>query len=97
MKACVNLLLNMLRCLPLGDRSERLRVGMTADMAQRMLEAVRVMGTVCDDRWTLQKGTKEALQEFTIRVQLGRGSACADVWTSDLSYEYVRINAEYRT
>jgi len=35
--------------------------------------------------------------EFTIRVALGRGEAAAEVWTSDLSYEYVRINAEYRT
>ena len=38
-----------------------------------------------------------AQEEFTIRIQLGRGSASANVWTSDLSYEYVRINAEYRT
>ncbi len=35
--------------------------------------------------------------EFTIRVALGRGEAAAEVWTTDLSYEYVRINAEYRT
>jgi glutamate N-acetyltransferase/amino-acid N-acetyltransferase len=35
--------------------------------------------------------------EFTIRVVLGRGEAAAEIWTSDLSYEYVRINAEYRT
>lgn len=38
-----------------------------------------------------------AAEEFTIRVVLGRGEADAQVWTSDLSYEYVRINAEYRT
>ena len=35
--------------------------------------------------------------EFTIRIRLGRGSERAVVWTSDLSYDYVRINAEYRT
>jgi glutamate N-acetyltransferase/amino-acid N-acetyltransferase len=35
--------------------------------------------------------------EFTVRVALGRGEAAAEIWTSDLSYEYVRINAEYRT
>lgn len=35
--------------------------------------------------------------EITIRVILGRGGASATVWTSDLSYDYVRINAEYRT
>lgn len=38
-----------------------------------------------------------AQAEFTIRVALGRGAAAAEVWTCDLSYEYVKINAEYRT
>lgn len=36
-------------------------------------------------------------QELTIRVSMGRGGESATVWTSDLSHEYVRINAEYRT
>jgi len=36
-------------------------------------------------------------QEITIRVELGRGSDSAVIWTTDLSHEYVRINAEYRT
>ncbi|VAX11587.1 Glutamate N-acetyltransferase @ N-acetylglutamate synthase [hydrothermal vent metagenome] len=35
--------------------------------------------------------------EITIRVDLGRGAAQANVWTCDFSYDYVRINAEYRT
>ena len=35
--------------------------------------------------------------EITIRVQLGRGDASERIWTCDLSYDYVRINAEYRT
>jgi glutamate N-acetyltransferase/amino-acid N-acetyltransferase len=35
--------------------------------------------------------------EFTIRVLLGRGDASTTVWTCDFSYDYVRINAEYRT
>lgn len=34
---------------------------------------------------------------ITIRVELDRGEADATVWTSDLSHEYVRINAEYRS
>ncbi|MCF7988990.1 MAG: bifunctional glutamate N-acetyltransferase/amino-acid acetyltransferase ArgJ [Thiohalocapsa sp.] len=34
---------------------------------------------------------------FAIRVSLGRGTAEARVLTCDLSYDYVRINAEYRT
>ncbi len=35
--------------------------------------------------------------EIEVRIRLGRGSACATVWTCDLSYDYVRINAEYRS
>ncbi|MCB1762645.1 MAG: bifunctional glutamate N-acetyltransferase/amino-acid acetyltransferase ArgJ [Gammaproteobacteria bacterium] len=36
-------------------------------------------------------------KELTIRVVLGRGQASARVFTCDLSHEYVRINAEYRS
>jgi glutamate N-acetyltransferase/amino-acid N-acetyltransferase len=35
--------------------------------------------------------------EITVRVDLGRGGARAQVWTCDLSHEYVTINAEYRS
>jgi glutamate N-acetyltransferase/amino-acid N-acetyltransferase len=38
-----------------------------------------------------------ARDELTIRVVLGRGSKDASILTCDLSYDYVRINAEYRT
>jgi glutamate N-acetyltransferase/amino-acid N-acetyltransferase len=36
-------------------------------------------------------------KEFTIEIDLGQGSAMAQVWTTDLSYDYVKINASYRT
>jgi glutamate N-acetyltransferase/amino-acid N-acetyltransferase len=35
--------------------------------------------------------------EITIRVLLGRGAAQDQVWTCDLSHEYVTINADYRS
>jgi glutamate N-acetyltransferase/amino-acid N-acetyltransferase len=35
--------------------------------------------------------------EILVRAVLGRGDARAIVWTCDLSYDYVKINAEYRT
>jgi len=35
--------------------------------------------------------------EIRVRINLGRGKARARVWTSDLSNEYVRINADYRS
>jgi glutamate N-acetyltransferase/amino-acid N-acetyltransferase len=38
-----------------------------------------------------------AKPEFSIRVSLGRGEAQARIWTCDFSYDYVKINAEYRT
>jgi glutamate N-acetyltransferase/amino-acid N-acetyltransferase len=42
-----------------------------------------------------QKVMDEA--EITITVQLGRGQSEDLVWTCDFSYDYVKINAEYRT
>lgn len=38
-----------------------------------------------------------AQPEFRIRIGLGNGDAQATVWTCDFSYDYVKINAEYRT
>lgn len=35
--------------------------------------------------------------EITVRVVLGRGAARDTVWTCDLSYDYVKINADYRS
>ena len=35
--------------------------------------------------------------EITVRVVLGRGQASDTVWTCDLSYDYVKINADYRS
>jgi glutamate N-acetyltransferase/amino-acid N-acetyltransferase len=36
-------------------------------------------------------------KEFTVTVDLGLGNSSATVYTSDLSHEYVSINADYRT
>jgi glutamate N-acetyltransferase/amino-acid N-acetyltransferase len=36
-------------------------------------------------------------QEITVRVDLARGGAAATVWTCDFSYDYVKINADYRS
>ena len=38
-----------------------------------------------------------AKQDITLRIVLGRGRQKTTVWTSDLSHDYVTINAEYRT
>ncbi|TXT25281.1 MAG: glutamate N-acetyltransferase / amino-acid N-acetyltransferase [Rhodocyclaceae bacterium] len=38
-----------------------------------------------------------AQAEITVRVDLGRGAARASVYTCDFSYDYVKINADYRS
>jgi glutamate N-acetyltransferase/amino-acid N-acetyltransferase len=38
-----------------------------------------------------------AQPEIDVRVELDLGEGQATVWTSDLSYDYVRINGDYRT
>ena len=38
-----------------------------------------------------------APEDIVIRVELNRGEFNASVWTTDFSYDYVKINAEYRT
>ena len=35
--------------------------------------------------------------EITVRVNLHRGSAASELWTCDLSHDYVSINADYRS
>jgi len=51
-----------------------------------------------DSAYTEDRG-QQAMQpaDIDIHVALGRGDAAANVWTCDLSYDYVKINAEYRT
>jgi glutamate N-acetyltransferase/amino-acid N-acetyltransferase len=48
--------------------------------------------------YTEEQGvTAMAPTDLSVVVRLNRGQASATVWTSDFSYDYVRINAEYRT
>ena len=50
-----------------------------------------------EDYQETEAAARMGRDEVTVRVTLGRGEAQARVWTCDFSYEYVRINAEYRT
>jgi glutamate N-acetyltransferase/amino-acid N-acetyltransferase len=62
-----------------------------------------------DDVWVVSNGGRRSeyreedgqrvmkRSEITIRLQLGRGAASTSVWTSDLSHDYVSINADYRS
>lgn len=50
------------------------------------------------DSYTEAKGQTEMDKaEITIRIVLNEGDASTAVWTSDLSHDYVTINAEYRS
>lgn len=48
--------------------------------------------------YTEEQGAKAMAEpEIQIRIELGRGACSETIWTTDLSHEYVKINAEYRT
>lgn len=48
--------------------------------------------------YTEEQGAAVMAQaEIGIRIELGRGQFSETIWTTDLSHEYVRINAEYRS
>jgi glutamate N-acetyltransferase/amino-acid N-acetyltransferase len=63
------------------------------------------LGTVCivenggrARSYTEQDGQRVMNQEeIVVTVRLGRGAASEEVLTCDFSYDYVKINAEYRT
>lgn len=61
-------------------------------------EQLIVMNGAVANRYKEEAGQAEMdKDDIVIRVRLGRGVCAETVWTSDLSHDYVRINAEYRT
>jgi len=51
-----------------------------------------------DSNYTEEKGKIEfEKEELTIEIKLGDSDYKGTIWTSDLSHEYVTINAEYRS
>ncbi|MFL0810597.1 MAG: bifunctional glutamate N-acetyltransferase/amino-acid acetyltransferase ArgJ [Agarilytica sp.] len=77
-----------------------------ADVSELEAEKIRVW---LDDVLIVENGgraasyTEDAGQavfdksHFTIKIDLGRGVESQSLWTTDLSHEYIRINAEYRS
>lgn len=65
--------------------------------------SIDIMGLpVCRDGLTVEFDEAEALRRFeepeiVLEANLGAGDAHATVWTCDFSYDYVRINGDYRT
>ena len=50
------------------------------------------------ERYSEDQGKKVMVRDdIAVRIVLNRGSAQDQMWTCDFSYDYVKINAEYRT
>ena len=50
------------------------------------------------ESYTEQAGVAAmAPEDLLITIDLARGNETATIWTTDFSYDYVKINAEYRT
>lgn len=54
-------------------------------------------GGLADSYTEAQGQAVMAAEDIVLRVELGRGEVAEQVWTADLSEEYVRINASYRS
>ena len=82
-------------CMAIGNADARL----DATTVSLFLDDVQVLaGGMRAPDYTEEAGTGVmAKDEFTVRVTLGPGAATETVWTSDLSHDYVRINADYRS
>jgi glutamate N-acetyltransferase/amino-acid N-acetyltransferase len=88
-----------------------IRIGILAAVGRARIAALDVTAVsifldgVCvvsqgtlDANYTEAKGQAVMRKpEITVRIALAAGSSSARVWTSDLSHEYVQINAEYRS
>jgi glutamate N-acetyltransferase/amino-acid N-acetyltransferase len=77
-----------------------------AGLANLDLEAIQIyLDDVCivenggrSSTYTEEKGQAVMDKpEITITIRLNRGEVSETVWTCDFSYDYVKINAEYRT
>ena len=77
-----------------------------AGLNELLLDKIKIyLGDVCivenggrSENYTEEQGQSVMdRNEITIRVELSRGNAQANIWTCDFSYDYVKINAEYRT
>ena len=82
-------------CMAIGNAD----AGIDAAAVDLFLDDVQVLaGGMRSGTYTEAAGAAVMTRdEFTVRVRLGPGDAAQTVWTSDLSHDYVRINADYRT
>ncbi|HTG80540.1 MAG TPA: bifunctional ornithine acetyltransferase/N-acetylglutamate synthase, partial [Geobacteraceae bacterium] len=75
-----------------GANVDQERLALSFDDVVMVQDGVFVGGDA-EERGTAVLRSKE----FAVKVDLRLGSGRATVYTSDLSYDYVKINADYRT
>ena len=81
-----------------------------ADVTGLDVDGIRVwLGSAGEEVLVAEKGARAAsyreedgarimlAAEITVRVDLGRGKARGTVYSCDFSYDYVKINADYRS
>ena len=75
------------------------RVRIQLDRARVQLGGITVFrdGSSTGPAARRRSAARLAEDEVELCVELGTGRASAHIWTCDLSYDYVRINAEYTT
>lgn len=77
------------------------RAGVVVDIARVCIEinGVSILHRGQPDSAYTEAAGAQAMsaEEIVIRIELGLGDKDFTVWTSDLSHEYVSINADYRT
>lgn len=73
--------------------------GLNADRVKLHINNVPVAcdGVVADSYEEAQGQAAMQSDEVLLRIDLGMGVSSETIWTTDLSHEYVTINAEYRT
>ncbi len=54
-------------------------------------------GALVTAGWESRVAPRLKFKDILIELDLGAGPASSEVWTCDLSYDYIRINADYRS
>jgi len=78
------------------------RAGVSGLVAERVvieINGVRIASAGARDPSYSEERGRAAMApaDIHLHIDLGMGAAAERIWTSDLGYEYVRINAEYRS
>jgi glutamate N-acetyltransferase/amino-acid N-acetyltransferase len=63
------------------------------------IQGLKVVENTMESSTFTEEDLHQALaeKEITIQVSVGNGPGCFTAWTTDLTYRYVEINAQYRT